>query len=106
LGDAYHEPMRFIVRKTLRDHWEKSGRADSEQPLKSWYAVVAAADWAGPADVRAQYRSASFVGERVVFKIAGNKYRLVAWINYSYRVLYVRFVGTHREYDAIDVTEV
>jgi mRNA interferase HigB len=52
---------------------------------------------------KAQYRAASFVGDRVVFNIAGNKYRLVAWINYPYRTVYVRFIGTHREYDEIDV---
>lgn len=105
-GASYLPPMRIIARRTLREHWQRPGRDDSEEPLKAWYAIAAAADWRGPADVKAQYRSASFVGDRVVFNIAGNKYRLVAWINYSYRVLYVRFVGTHREYDATDVTEV
>lgn len=70
--------------------------------MKAWYSVVSAADWRSPTDVKAQYRNASFVGERVVFNIAGNKYRLVAWINYPYRTVYVRFVGTHAEYDRID----
>ena len=64
------------------------------------------ADWAGPSEVRDQYRSASFVGDRVVCNIAGNKYRLVTWINYRYRIIYVRFVGTHAEYDRIDVETV
>lgn len=98
--------MRVIALKSLREHWEAPGRQDSEAPLKAWYAVASAAEWAGPGDVKAQYRSASFVGDRVVFNIAGNKYRLVAWINYPYRVLYIRFAGMHREYDAIDVVEV
>lgn len=98
--------MRVIARKSLREHWEAPGRRDSEEPLKAWYAVATAADWAGPADVKAQYRSASFVGDRVVFNIAGNKYRLIAWINYRRRVLYIRFIGTHREYDDIHVEEV
>lgn len=53
------------------------------------------------------YRSASIVGSsRVVFNIAGNKYRLVVKVNYAYRVIYIRFVGTHRQYDEIDVTEI
>ena len=82
------------------------GRKDSEQPLKSWFALVSAADWAQPADVKSQFRSASFVGERVVFNIAGNKYRLVAYVNYPYRTVYVRFVGTHAEYDRIDIAQV
>lgn len=95
--------MRIIALKTLKDHWRKPGRQDSEQPLKAWHAVVSNADWAGPGDVRAQYRHASFVGERVIFNVAGNKYRIVAWINYPFRTVYVRFVGTHAEYDAVDV---
>lgn len=98
--------MRIISRKTLRDHWQISGQGDSEQPLKAWSAITACAEWAGPADVKEQYRSASFVGDRVVFNIAGNKYRLVAWINDPHGVVYVRFIGTHREYDSIDVSEI
>lgn len=79
------------------------GRADSEQPLKSWYAICAAASWRHFADVKAQFRTASAVGDRVVFNIAGNKYRLVAYINYEFHTVYVRFVGSHREYDALDI---
>jgi mRNA interferase HigB len=81
--------------------------ADAEQPLKSWFKLASDADWARPADIKAQFRSASFIGaNRVVFNIAGNKYRLVVAVNYSYRVLYIRFIGTHRQYDNIDVQEV
>lgn len=98
--------MRVISRKRLREFWEKPGRRDAEQPLKAWFREAARADWASPADVKAAYRSASIVGNsRVVFNIAGNKYRLVVRVNYAYRVVYVRFIGTHREYDMIDVTE-
>ena len=94
--------MRVIALKRLRDHWEQAGRADSEQPLKSWYAITRAASWAHFAEVKAQFGTASAVGERVVFNIAGNKYRLVASINYPYGIVFVKFVGTHRQYDAID----
>lgn len=98
--------MRVISRKRLREFWEKPGRRDAEQPFKAWFREAARADWASPADVKAAYRSASIVGNsRVVFNIAGNKYRLVVRVNYAYRVVYVRFIGTHREYDMIDVTE-
>lgn len=98
--------MRIIALSTLRRHWQQPGRGDSEQPLKAWHTVVTTADWSGPADVKRQYRTASFVGDRVVFNIAGNKYRLVAWINYPHRTVYVRFVGSHSEYDAIEVESI
>jgi mRNA interferase HigB len=99
--------MRIIARRTLREFWEQTTSADSEQPLKTWFREVSRADWAKPADVKHAFRSASFVGNsRVVFNIAGNKYRLVVRINYPYRVVYIRFVGTHPEYDKIDVRTV
>ncbi len=84
--------MRIIALKALRSHWELPGKGDSEQPLKAWFAIVSAANWAYPADIKDQFRSASFVGDRVVFNIAGSKYRLVAFINYPLRTVYVRFV--------------
>lgn len=98
--------MRVIALKRLREHWEARGRGDSEQPLKAWYALVRQAAWAHFPDVKAQFGSASAVGERVVFNIAGNKYRLVTYINYEFHTVYVRFVGTHAEYDALDIEEV
>ena len=96
----------MISLKRLREHWSEPGRADSEQPLKAWYYLAAAASWRHFADVKAQFGSASAVGERVVFNIGGNKYRLVTYINYEFHTVYVRFVGTHKEYDALDVEEV
>ena len=99
--------MRIIARKTLRQFWERPGRGDAEQPLKAWFREVWRADWSSPAEVKAMYGSASIVpGSRVVFNIAGNKYRLVVRVNYQFRVVYIRFIGTHLEYDSIDVREV
>jgi len=98
--------MRIISRTTLSDFWKGPNHGDSEVPLRSWFDEAKNADWAGPADVKALYRSASFVGDRVVFNIAGNKYRLVVYINYPYRVIYIRFVGTHKAYDKIIVEDV
>ena len=99
--------MWTISRRTLREHWQKPGRSDSEQALRAWYAEAEAASWSTPADVKAQYRSASILkGSRVVFNICGNKYRLVVKVNYAYKVVYIRFVGTHKEYDRIDVESV
>ena len=99
--------MRIISRKALRQFWERPNRSDAEQPLKAWFREVSHAEWETPAQVKTAYRSASIVGRnRVVFNIAGNKYRLVVRVNYAYQIVYVRFVGTHAEYDAIDVEEV
>ena len=97
--------MRIIARSTLREFWEHQPQA--EQPLKSWFKIVSAADWATPEDVKSDYRNASILkGNRVCFDIGGNKFRLVARINYPYRVVYIRFVGTHADYDAIDANTI
>ena len=97
--------MRIIAKRTLRAFWERHPRARG--PLEAWHQEVAQADWAGPSGVKAQFRSASVLeGNRVVFNIAGNRYRLVVKINYPYRIVYVRFIGTHKDYDQIDVNTV
>ncbi len=73
----------------------------------AWYRQVRAADWATPADVKLDIRSASILKDgRVVFNVAGNKYRIVVWTNYAHRVVYIRFIGTHRQYNAIDAQTV
>ena len=96
--------MRIIALSTLKAFWESSpAHADAKQPLQAWHGFAAMADWASPSDVKDSLRNASILKDgRVIFNIAGNKYRLVVWINYPYRVVYVRFVGTHTQYDAID----
>lgn len=76
-------------------------------PLKAWFREASKADWDNPAAIKAMYRNASIVGNnRVVFNIAGNKYRLIVKVNYPFRMIFIRFVGTHRQYDAINATEV
>lgn len=93
--------MRIIARKTLKEFWEREPGA--KVPLEAWFAEGRNAKWSGPADVKASYGTASILKDgRVVFNIGGNKYRLVVWINYAFFTVYVRFVGTHREYDDID----
>jgi mRNA interferase HigB len=97
--------MRIISKKALQAFW--SAHPDAEEPLLAWYREVEREDWDQPAAVKAKYRSARIVGNnRVVFNIKGNTYRLVVGVNYPYRIVYVRFVGTHSQYDAIDVEEV
>ena len=97
--------MRIIAKSTLRAFWER--HPDSEHALLAWYREVKQADWGAPNKVKSRYPSASIVaGSRVVFNIKGNSYRLVVQINYGYRVVYVRFVGTHAEYDKVNAEEV
>jgi mRNA interferase HigB len=95
--------MRVIARKTLREFWECSEYADSQDPLEAWYREALHAEWSDPMEIKAQYRSASILkGGRVVFNIAGNKYRLVVGINYPTQIVFIKFIGTHKQYDQID----
>jgi mRNA interferase HigB len=93
--------MRVISRRTLREFWEE--HPDAEQSLKAWFHEAENASWRNPAEIKDQYGSASILKRsRVVFNIGGNKYRLVISINYSVEVIYIRFIGTHKEYDTIN----
>ncbi len=100
--------MRIIALSTLKAFLTRgAAHADAREPLMAWYRQVRAADWATTADVKRDVGSASILQDgRAVFNIAGNKYRVVVWINYPYRVVYIRFVGTHRQYDRIDAQTV
>jgi mRNA interferase HigB len=100
--------MRVIALRTLKRFIERKPEyADAREPVLAWYRQVLSADWASPAAVKRDIRSASILKDgRVVFNIAGNKYRIVVWINYPYRVVYIRFIGTHPQYDAIDAQTV
>ncbi len=97
--------MRIMAKRSLREFWERY--PDARQPLLDWYKVVEHADWEAPRRIRERYSSASIIaGNRAVFNIKGNTYRLVVKVNYPYRVVYIRFIGTHAEYNAIDAGEV
>ncbi len=100
--------MRIIALSTLKAFWEQTpAHSDAIEPTLAWYRHALKADWASPADVKQDFRNASILKDgRVVFNIAGNKYRLVVWINYAYHVVYIRFIGTHAQYDRIDVQTV
>lgn len=99
--------VRIIALRTIREFWGNAAYRDSEQALKSWYAIARTADWASPQEVKYQFGSASIIGDnRVVFNIAGNKYRLVVKFNYPYRIGYIRFIGTHAQYDIADAEEI
>lgn len=93
--------MRIFSRGTLRDFWLK--HTDCEQQLKAWYEEATNDSWHSPTDIKRKYPSASILPDnRVVFNIKGNTYRLIVKINYNYGALYIRFIGTHAEYDKID----
>ncbi|MFZ5553666.1 MAG: type II toxin-antitoxin system HigB family toxin [Bacteroidota bacterium] len=97
--------MRVIAKKTLREFWKK--HEDAAEPLKAWFDETSKANWNSPGDSKANYPSASFLADnRVVFNIKGNTYRLIVKINYKYGMVWVRFIGTHAEYDKINAEEI
>ena len=94
--------MRIIAKRALREFWER--RLDAEKALSDWYSSVKRADWSTPSEIRESFPDASFVGgNRVVFNIRGNRFRLITWISYRWSVVYIKWIGTHAEYDRIDV---
>ncbi len=100
--------MRVIAKRTLREFWESSPKfKDAKGPLEAWHAECRRASWETPQSLKEQFRSASILkNNRVVFNIAGNKYRLVVAVDYGRQVMFVKFIGTHAEYDEIDVETV
>ena len=97
--------LRVIAKKVLRDFWNKYPIC--EQQLKSWFQEAEEANWKTPGDVKREYPSASIIADnRIVFNIKGNQFRLVVKANYAYGMLWIRFIGTHQQYDKIDVSKV
>ena len=95
--------MRIIAKATLREFWERHPPAAT--PLKKWFSLVSAADWRSPADVKAMFGgTVDFAADnRIIFDIGGNKYRLIVRVSYEYGQVFIKFIGTHAEYDRIDV---
>ena len=109
MGLYYRFSVRVIAVATLKAFLDaKPAHADAREPVMAWYRQVKASEWASPADIKRDVRNASVLkdGRAAVFNIAGNKYRIVVWINDPYRVVYIRFIGTHRMYDAIDAQSI
>ncbi len=97
--------MHIIKRKTLMEFWDK--HPDSEQALKTWYAVVSKASWSGPAEMKKIFSTADILkNDRICFNIKGNNYRLIVKVVYELQRVYIRFIGTHAEYDKIDANAV
>jgi mRNA interferase HigB len=100
--------VRVIALRTIKRFIDgRPEYADAREAALAWYRQVLRANWATPADVKREIGNASILKDgRVVFNLAGNKYRIVVWINYPYRVVYVRFIGTHAQYDRIDAQDI
>lgn len=97
--------MRVVAKKILREYWEK--QSDSEDQLKTWFKEASKAKWISPNDIKAEYPKASILKSgRVVFNICGNKYRLIVQINYKRQWVFIRFIGTHDEYDKVDANKI
>ena len=97
--------MRVFAKKILRKFWEK--RPDSEDQLKTWYKESLKAKWGSPNDIKSEYPKASILkSSRVVINICGNKYRLIIQINYLRQWVFIRFIGTHKEYDKINANKI
>lgn len=105
MGAEYNGGMRVISRKALREFWDK--HPDARQPLQAWHADTKHADWKSPTHIKNVYHNASFLADnRVVFNVKGNRYRVVVAVQYKFGIVYVRFVGTHQEYDKIDAATI
>ncbi len=107
-GAIYTWIMRVIAKRTLREFWESSQKyADAQAPIEAWLAEALRATWKSPQELKAQFRNASILkNNRVVFNIAGNKYRLVVANDYSRQAMFIKFIGTHKQYDDIDVENI
>lgn len=94
--------MRVIAKRTLSEFWEQ-GHGDARTPLTEWHNMMLKAAWATPQELKAEIRTASILkGGRAVFNIGGNKYRVIVAIRYTQQIAWVRFVGTHAQYDQVD----
>lgn len=98
--------MRIIAKKTLKEFYSNANYIDSQSSLESWYHEAIKSSWSNPNEIKAQYRHASLVGSnKVVFNICGNKYRLIVKINYLSQIIFIKFIGTHKEYDKLNIQE-
>ena len=97
--------MRVVAKRILREFWEK--QTDSEDQLKTWYREASKAFWISPANIKSEYPKASILKSgRIIFNICGNKYRLIVQINYLRQWVFIRFIGTHKDYDKIDADKI
>ena len=97
--------MRIIAKRTLREFWQK--HADCEEQLKAWYNETEKSEWQNINELKRDYPSASILKDnRIVYNIKGNKYRLIVKLNFEFQIGWIRFIGTHAEYDKIDANNI
>lgn len=102
-----HDAMRIVSHRKLKEFYETPGREDSEAPLERWYEITEAAEWSSFAEMKADFGSVDTVGnQHYVFNIHGNKYRLVVVVKFVMGYVFIRFVGTHQEYEKIDASAI
>ena len=105
MGTWYCLFMRIIAKRTLREFWEKHSSA--KQPLLSWYKTVQIANWQNNAEIKERFSTVSILNAtRIVFNIGGNKFRLICIVRFDKQIIFIRFIGTHKEYDNINAAEV
>jgi len=98
--------MRIVSKKILKDFYETPNYIDNKNALEAWHREVLKLDWNNPNEIKDMYSSASMLGdEKVVFNISGNKYRLIVKINYHAKIVFVKFIGTHKQYDKVNIKE-
>ena len=103
----YNGAMQIVAIRNLESYWSVPAHRDAEGSLKAWHFEAKLAQWSSPQDVKDQYANASVVGNnRVVFNIKGNDYRLIVAIAYKMQYVYVKFIGTHTEYNKVDAATV
>jgi len=99
--------LRVIAKKTLREFYEKNIYQDSKVALEAWHQEMLKSDWSNPNQIKTKYKSASIVGDnKIIFNICGNKYRLIVKINYDAKIVFIKFIGTHKQYDKINVDNI
>jgi mRNA interferase HigB len=99
--------MRVISKRTLREFYENPNYKDSKGAIEAWHSEVLKAKYSSPNEIKTQYKNASVVGDnKIVFNICGNKYRLIVKINYPAKIVFIKFIGTHKQYDKIRVEDV
>lgn len=97
--------MRIIAKKTLREFWKR--HQDAEQALRSWYDIAKKENWNSFNEIKLQFKNASIVGnDRIIFNIKGNSYRLVVKVDFNWKVMFIKFIGTHKEYDKRNVKNI
>lgn len=101
------EVMRIVSHRTLKEFYQRKGREDSRAALQRWYDIAEKSEWKNLQDIKVDFPATDYIGnQHYVFNIRGNKYRLVVVIKFTIGYIFIRFAGTHEEYDKIDCSTI